>query len=109
MDDETIEYLMSIGALEFDSFGEEGEPRYKFTEHAKKLVPDLYKEHMKDFNVLVFSLWSKDFIDVVFDEDGDPLISINENSFNPDKHEELDYQEFSALSDILDAWEELEE
>jgi hypothetical protein len=109
MDDETIEYLMSIGALEFDSVGEEGEPRYKFTEKARELVPDLYKEHMKDFNVLVFSLWSKDFIDVVFDEDGEPLISINENSFNPDKHDKLNDEEFSALIDILEAWEELEE
>jgi hypothetical protein len=109
MDDDTVEYLLSIGAIEFDSMGEDGEPRYTFTEEAKKLVPEIYKEHMKDFNALVFSLWSKDFIDVVFDEEGEPLISISENSLDPDKYRELDNEEFEALLEIFSAWGELEE
>jgi hypothetical protein len=109
MDDDTVEYLISIGALEFDGIDEDDQPLYRFTDSARELVPELYKEHMKDFNALVFSLWSKDFVDVVFDENGEPLISISENSFDEKKYQELGEEEFSALSDIIDAWEELEE
>ena len=109
MDDDIIEYLLSIGALEFCNVNEDGDSMYKFTNKAKELVPDLYREHMKDFNAIVFSLWSKNFVDVVFDEDGEAMISINEKCFEAENYKELDNEEFSALLDILGAFEELEE
>jgi hypothetical protein len=109
VDEETIEYLLEIGALEFDSVDESGENLYKFTKEAKDLVPEIYNEQMKDFNALVFSLWSKDLIDVCFDEAGEPLIGVNENSYDNNHYKKLSMEEFLALSEIREAWEEFEE
>ena len=104
VEEEMIQYLISIGALEYVFDDEDGEPVYRLTEEAKDLVPDLYEEHMKDFNSVVFSLWSKNLVDVVFDEDGEPMIGLNANTDDPEMIEELDKQEKEVLEEILHIW-----
>lgn len=95
---------MQIGALEFVYTEHSGENIYRFTDKAKALVPELYEAHMREFNNIVFSLWNKNVIDVVFDEEGEPLISINENSFNLESIEQLDEEEKDALNEIIISW-----
>lgn len=109
VDDETIQYLLSIGALEYVSTDEDGEAIYRLTPDAKDIVPDLYEEHIKDFNSLVFSLWSKNMIDVVFDDDGEPMVSINENTQNEDMIKELDREEKEAINEIMFVWKKKSE
>jgi len=109
MDDEMVEYLLSIGALEYVFTDEDGEPIYRLTPDAKDLVPDLYEEHMKDFNSVVFSLWQKDLVDLVFDEGGEPLIGINNNTTDPEMIEMLDRQEKEAIEEILFVWKKKSE
>ena len=109
MDDELVEYLLSIGALEYVFTDDDGEPIYRLTPEAKELVPDLYEEHMKDFNSVVFSLWQKDLIDLVFDEDGEPMIGINVNTTDPAMVEILDKQEKEAIQEILFVWKKKSE
>lgn len=104
VEEELVEYLLSIGALEYVFDDEDGEAVYRLTPDAKDLVPDLYEEHMKDFNSVVFSLWRKNLIDVVFDEDGEPLIGINDNTINEEMIKELDKQEREAIQEILYVW-----
>lgn len=104
VDDELIQYLLSIGALEFVFIDEEGEHIYRLTPEARELVPDLYDEHMQNFTSSVFSLWSKDLIDVVFDENGEPLIGINDNTENEQLVSELDNQDKNILKEILFVW-----
>jgi predicted ATP-grasp superfamily ATP-dependent carboligase len=104
VEEEMIQYLISIGALEYVFDDEDGEPVYRLTEEAKDLVPDLYEEHMKDFNSVVFSLWSKNLVDVVFDEDGEPMIGLNVNTDDLEMIEELDKQEKEVLEEILHIW-----
>jgi hypothetical protein len=83
VEEEMIEYLISIGALEYVFDDEDGEPIYRMTPEAKDIVPDLYEEHMKDFNAVVFSLWDKNMLDIVFDDkSGEPMIGINSNSLD---------------------------
>jgi len=106
LEEETIEHLLEIGAIEFVSVDEEGNNVYRFTDMAKKLVPEIYDAHIKDFNNIVFSLWNKNLIDVVFDEEGEPLISINENSFNQEKIKELDEEDRDGLEEIIICWNE---
>lgn len=109
VEEELVEYLLSIGALEYVFDDEDGEPIYRLTPDAKDLVPELYEEHTKDFNSVVFSLWRKNFIDVVFDEDGEPLIGINDNTINEDMVKELGREEREALQEILFVWKKKSE
>lgn len=109
MDDELVEYLLSIGALEYVFTDDDGEPIYRLTPDAKELVPELYEEHMKDFNSVVFSLWQKDLIDLVFDEEGEPMIGINKNTNDPEIIETLDKQEKEAIQEILFVWKKKSE
>ena len=109
MEDELIEYLLSIGALEYVFTDEDGDPIYRLTPEAKDLVPDLYEEHMKDFNSVVFSLWSKNLVDVVFDEDGEPMIGLNANTDNAEMIKKLDKQEKEVLQEILHVWKKKSE
>lgn len=106
MEQDDIECLLEIGALEFVYVDENGDNVYRFTDQAKTLVPEIYHEHMKDFSNIVFSLWNKNLIDVVFDEEGEPLISINNNSFDYEQIKELDEEEMDGLKEIIISWNE---
>lgn len=101
LDDELIQYLLSIGALHWAFTDEDGEEIYRLTPEAQELVPNLYEEHVKEFNVKVFSLWEQNMIDLVFDEQGEPLISINENSVNEKMIKKLKKDEREVLKEIV--------
>ena len=109
MDKELIEYLLSIGALEFVYVDSDDEDIYRFTKDAKELVPDIYNEHMKEFNNIIFSLWMKNIIDIMFDENGEPLIGVNDNTYSQDAIDELEEDEQNALREIVHAWKEIED
>lgn len=109
MEEDLVEYLLSIGALEYIFDDEDGEPVYRMTPEAKDIVPNLYEDHMKDFNAVVFSLWSKDMLDVVFDDDGEPMIGISSNSLDEKKVKQLDKQEREVLQEILYIWKKKSE
>ena len=104
-----IQYLLSIGALQWAFTNEDGEEIYRLTPDAKELVPNLYDEHIKDFNSIVFSLWNKNMIDLTFDEDGEPLIGLNENSINEEMIVDLDKNEKEALKEIVFVYKMKEE
>lgn len=108
MESELIKYLESIGAIEFAFEDEHGERIYKFTDQAEELVPDLYQEHLNDFSNTVFSLWEKNLIDMTFDDKGEPLIGLNENSLNYEEYE-LDQDESDAMAEIIATWKHLED
>jgi hypothetical protein len=109
LDKELIEYLLSIGALEFVYVDSDDEDIYRFTKDAKELVPDIYNEHMKEFNNIIFSLWMKNIIDIMFDENGEPLIGVNDNTYSQDAIDELEEDEQNALREIVHAWKEIED
>ena len=104
MDKEDIEYFLSIGALEFSHYDEDGEAIYSLTEQAEELAPELYDEQIKDFNAITFSLWNKGAIEIVFDEDGEPLISIKEDSIERLQDPDLDEEEKDVLEQIIYSW-----
>jgi hypothetical protein len=104
LDDELIEYLLALGVLEYQLKDEDGNPIYRLTKEAEDLVPEIYKTHMQEFNAGIFSLWTKDMIDIVFDEDGDPMIGLNENSENSEKISYLDKKDRNTLAEITFIW-----
>ena len=101
MDEEMIQFLKSIGALEDNDDG-----TYRLTDEAQEYVPNMVKTHEAHFNNDVFSLWMNDMLELVFDEDGDPMIDLSEDSKNEDlKKERLTKQEASTLEMILYQYE----
>ena len=101
MDNEMIEFLKSIGAIE-----DAGDGNYRLTEAATEYVPEVVKSHEAQFNNDVFSLWMNGMLELVFDEDGDPMIDLSEDSRNEDlKKERLTKQEASTLEMILYQYE----
>jgi hypothetical protein len=101
LDKETIEYLLSIGAIEFAFTDEDGKNIYRMLPSAKTIVPNLYEQYVKSFNSTVFSLWTRDGIDVVFDESGEPMVGINENSIDNNFIAQLSNKEKDVLKEIV--------
>ena len=104
MEEELVQYLLSIGAIEHVNNDSNKSPIYKLTENAKELVPELYKEFMKDFNMAAFSLWSKDLINIIFNDTGEPIIELNKDSTNIKKTKDLPKNEKRALQEMLIYW-----
>lgn len=109
LDKDFVEYLIKIGAIQ-EAFEDQDTNRqiYKFTDEAADLVPEIYHQHMKDFNAMVFNLWNKNVIDIIFSEDGDPMISLNENSYSFDMIKDLSEEEAIALHELTKIYEQLE-
>jgi hypothetical protein len=105
MDKDDIEYFLSIGALEFSCVNERGEEIYSLTDKAREIAPELYLEQMKNFNEIIFSLWRKDILEITFDEDGEPMISITKGKEEFDISD-LDEEEQDIFEEILIAWNE---
>ena len=97
MDKNMIEFLKSIGAIEELPGG-----NYRLSEQAEEMVPEMVKQHESMFNNDVFSLWMNVRIDVVFDEDGDPMLDMNEDSRDEVRQYEcLTPQEINTLRMIV--------
>jgi glutathionyl-hydroquinone reductase len=101
---EDLEYFVIIGVLEFSHIDENGDEIYSLTDKAKDLAPEFYENQMKDLNATVFSLWNKGIIDVIFDESGDTMISLNEDTAELLKTIDLDEDEHSVIEEILVSW-----
>lgn len=99
-----IEYLVEQGVLEVIYYDEDDNPVYRMTAKAQEVVPELWNEHIREFNFHSFTLWMKDMIDIRFDEEGDPLVGLNENSSDIEKIKTLTSQERTVLYEIIDAW-----
>jgi hypothetical protein len=104
LDKDEIEYFVAIGALEFSHINANGEEIYKLTDKAEELAPEFYEEQVSDLNSTVFSLWNKGIIDVVFDDDGSPLISLNEDTSNLLRTIDLDDHEQDVMAEIILSW-----
>ena len=97
MDKDMIEFLKSIGAIV-----DVGNGNYRLSEQAEEFVPEVVKQHESMFNNDVFSLWINDMIDVVFDDDGDPMLDLNESSRDEVRQYEcLTPQEINTLRMIV--------
>jgi hypothetical protein len=101
LDKDTIEYLLSMGAIEY-AFTDDNEKQvYRLLPEAKTIIPEIYERYEKNFNSTVFSLWHKDAIDIVFDNNGEPLLGLNKNSIDREFHSSLDKNEQEILNEII--------
>ena len=101
MDEGMMEFLKSIGAIE-----EIGGGSYRLTDEAQEYIPDVVKQHESQFNNDVFSLWVNGMLELVFDEDGDPMIDLSDTSRDEVRQYEcLTPQEINTLRMIINQYE----
>lgn len=90
-EDDIIKWLIEIGILKDLGYDEEiGDHLYYIEGENTDLFPEIMEEHQKDINEAIFDLWQLDMIDVAFDDFGDPLISLNKNSLDKNKIEQIE-------------------
>lgn len=84
--EDMIQFLIEMGVLKPAGYDEDtGEEMYLVTEEAEDLMPGISYQRQKDLNSSVFELWQRDMLDVVFNEDGEPLVALNKNSMDTSK------------------------
>lgn len=91
-EDETlIEKLIEMGIIVPLGFSEEhNQDMYMITDSAETMFPELIQEQEKYINEAVFDLWNLDLIDIVFDDNGEPLVGLNKNSTDREKIERIE-------------------
>ena len=98
--DETIEALILSGAIEISGIDEKtGQPLYKFSPAIKKIMPELYNEHLNEINRDIMGLWEKGFLDVDFLEQ-DPSVRLTDKAFNDIEIEKISREEQISLIEI---------
>lgn len=112
MDDEQdiVEYLLSIGALEEAGVdADSSEPLYRLTEKSEEFIPEFTELFYQEFSNHVFLLWQQEFIDVIFDDEGEPMISPNEKAFDEDTWDTLNIESVFVLRQIVAIFSEIED
>jgi hypothetical protein len=100
-EDEEIQRLIDLGALEFIGVDlETEEPLYRPTEILKSINPDLSKDMAVYFSQTTMRLWEKGFInmDVTIE---DPLVTLAEKSFDLELISSLPKEEKITIQEII--------
>lgn len=103
-----IEFLISLGVIKaVGNDPHDGAMLYNFSEDVEDFLPGINAIQMEELNNAIFELWNLELIDVAFDENGDPLVALNENSFSAEKTKVIDDPELErTLRMIIWAFED---
>lgn len=81
-ENEMIEKLILEGGLEVAGVdSEDGSLLYSFTPKIKKLMPELYNDHLNSVNAEMLYLWEKRYVDIDFLAK-DPVVTLASKSFD---------------------------
>lgn len=95
-----FDHLITSGAMEIAGLDSEtGDFLYTFTPKIKDVMPQLYREHLKNVNGEIMNLWEKGFLNVDLMQD-DPLVTLSEKSFDIEEISTLSDKEKWSLSEI---------
>lgn len=98
---EIFNKLVLTGGLRFAGKDPEtGENMYVKTEMLKDIDPKLDMALGKYFSEMSMRLWEKGFIDMDV-TDANPIVSLNEKSFDSEQVKKLDANERSALKQLI--------
>ena len=97
-----MEYLVEIGALEKIGYDEHTKQDiYRLTEMTNEFIPEFTEYFFSELNTEVFFLWQNEYVDIVFDEEGEPMVSPLEKAFDEDSWKELPIESLFILKQIL--------
>ena len=98
--DETIEALILSGAIEVVGLDPSTkQPLYAFNASIKKIMPELYEEHVKEINHDIMLLWEHRFIDIDLLSE-DPIVTLTDKAFNDEAIEGLSRELQISLIEI---------
>lgn len=81
-----ISKLIEMGVIVPLGFSDEtGQDMYVIADDAEEKFPKIIEEQEKYINEAVFDLWNLELIDIVFDDNGEPLVGLNKNSTDREK------------------------
>jgi hypothetical protein len=106
-EDSVIRWLIEMGLLQDLGFNDKvGDNIYYVDPEIANIFPSFKDMHKKDIGQAVFDLWNLEMIDLSFDDEGEPLIALNKNSFNQDKIDDIEDDSLkSYLFLIIDVFE----
>lgn len=85
-EEDPLQWLIDLGILKDLGYNEVvGDNLYKISDDADDYIPGLKGKHKRNVSQAVFDLWELEMIDVSFDQTGEPLVALNENSLDRDK------------------------
>lgn len=76
--DPSIEYYVSIGAVEVVGVEEDGEILFRLTESAKELAPRLWQIHQKHVDEVLVDLFKRDLLSVTYNENLEAIIELTD-------------------------------
>lgn len=102
-DDELIKFLIDMGIIEPMGIGEGTQDElFYVTDKAQEAFPQLVEQQEKFINDAVFKLWQLGFLEVVFNDDGEVLVGLNQNSTKLDEVGNIEDEELKkAMLGIL--------
>lgn len=96
-----LEQMILDGAAEVAGIDPEtGEFLYSFTSKLPELYPDYYANMLEYYNSGIINLWSKGFLEIDMESD-DPMVYINDKSFDEKELEKLSSQEKRLLESVI--------
>lgn len=69
MENDRLDYYISIGAVEVSGIDESGEFIYGITDKAKDLAPELWEKHREHVDGALIDLFNKGLINISYTED----------------------------------------
>jgi hypothetical protein len=98
--DETIEALIISGAIEVAGKDPKTqETLYRFNSSIKKIMPDLYREHLNEVNSDIMTLWEKGFLDLDL-LSKNPLVTLTDKAFSDKEINKISRQLQISLIEI---------
>ncbi len=100
-EDLIIEKLILEGALEFGGVDvNTGEILYTFTSKLKKIMPELYNEHLNFVNSEIMYFWEFGFVSIDDLADENPKVTLTLKAYDQDKIKELPADKQRSLEEI---------
>jgi hypothetical protein len=104
--DDILAKLILAGAVEVAGLDPQGEFLYSFTPQIAEIFPEFYEHVFNNYSTAVMELWSKGYIDIKMDADGEELVSLNDKSSDPESLDKLNDAERALMDGILRSFDE---
>lgn len=76
--EDSMEYYLSIGAIELAGMDEDGEFIFNITDRAKKLAPELWQAHQDHVDESLIELYNKGLINVTYNDNLEATIEMSD-------------------------------
>ena len=101
--DDILESMILDGSVQFAGVDSDtGEILYGFSQKVAELHPEIYAKAQNFFHSMMYKLWEQGFISMNIAE-ANPLIRLNEKSFDQDAISKLDPELQNALHYVIES------